>query len=189
MGAVIIDNYEVDDKLAMRCHEGLQQGVKTIAATIDGDQNGVAGWMYNWNKHSEPFLVQGFGEIHLVKDNKDFDGYGRKFFYAQWVLGDSVDVFKPCEVAKKKFGVVSMYNLLKDCTNDKEAVQAVYNQYKSWYCPNGCEPVMYIDWQGGSQSKTLIELMDMYAACAHMLRWEGDVFNTEALLDKLGITY
>ena len=189
MGAVIIDNYEVDDKLAMRCHEGLQQGVKTIAATIDGDQNGVAGWMYNWNKHSEPFLVQGFGEIHLVKDNKDFDGYGRKFFYAQWVLGDSVDVFKPCEVAKKKFGVVSMYNLLKDCTNDKEAVQAVYNQYKSWYCPNGCEPVMYIDWQGNSQSKTLIELMDMYAACAHMLRWEGDVFNTEALLDKLGITY
>lgn len=184
MGAIIVDNWEVDDKLAMRCHEGLQQGIKTIAATIDGDQNGVAGWMYNWNKHSEPFLVQGFGEIHLVKDNKDFDGYGRKFFYAQWVLGDSVDVFKPCEVAKKKFGVVAMYNLLKDCKNDKEAVQAVYNQYKAWY---GLE-VNYTDWQGIEHIKVpLTAFMNMYAQCCHMLRFEGDIFDTEKLLNKLKI--
>ncbi len=184
--AEVVNGREVDDKLAQRCAEGLAQGIKTIACTIDGDQNGVAGWMYNWTKQSEPFLVKGFGEIRLVKDNKDFDGYGRVFYYAQWVLGDAIDAFKPCEIAGKKFGVVSMYNLLKDCKTDKEAVEAVYKQYKTWY-PK--EPIVYTDWQGIEQSKSLIEIMDLYASCAHMLRSEDDVFSTEKLLNNLGIDW
>lgn len=184
--AVVVDNYEPDDALAMRCYDGVKNKQKIIQCTIDGDANGVAGWLYNWTKMKEPFLIKGLGEIHLVKDNKDFDGHGRKFFYAQWILGDGVDAFKPCEVAKKKFGVVAMYNLLKDCKTDKECVEAVYNQYKAWY-PS--EPIVYKDWQGNEQSKTLIEFMDMYAACAHMRRWEGDVFDTKKLLDNLRIPH
>lgn len=183
--AGVIDGEEVDDMLARRCYEGLKQKVKTIAVTIDGDQNGVAGWMYNWTKHREPKLVQGLGYIELCKDNKDFDGYGRKFFFAQWVLGDSCDVFKPCELAKKKFGVVAMYNLLKDCNTDKACVEAVYNQYKTWYP----EPLTYIAWDGTEHTKDAIDLMDMYAACCHMKRFEGDVFDTRKLLTTLGINH
>lgn len=186
-GAIIVDNYESDDKLAMRCYEGLRQGIKTIACTLDGDQNGVEGYMYNWNKHSEPFLVKGLGTIDLNDKRNDFDGYGRKFFYAQWVFGDwGTDKFKPCEIAKKKFGVVAMYNLLKDCKSDKECVEAVYKQYLSWY-PD--EHIEYVDWTGQQQKKTVIELMDMYAACAHMKRFEDDVFSTEKLFKNLGINY
>jgi hypothetical protein len=131
----------------------------------------------------EPKLVTGLGEIELVKDNKDFDGYGRKFYYAQWVLGDATDCFKPCELAKKKFGVVAMYNLLKDCNTDKECVEAVYNQYKTWYP----EPTTYTAWDDTEHTKNVIEIMDMYAACAHMKRFEDDVFDTKKLLDKLEI--
>jgi hypothetical protein len=185
-GAIVVDEMEVDDMLAHRCYEGLQQGTKTVAATLDGDQQGVAGWYYNWTKMKEPFLVKGLGEMYLIKENKDFDGYGRAFFFAQWVLGDSVDCFKPCEIAGKKFGVVSMYNLLKDCKTDQEYVQAIYNQYKKWYP----EPVTkYIDWQGIERSKTVVEIMDMYAHCCHMKRFEDDVFDTQKLLDKLKISY
>lgn len=182
-GGVIIHHKEVDDHLAQRCHEGLRDKVKTVAVTIDGDQNGVTGWIYNWTKQNEPKLIKGFGKIELVKDNKDFDGYGRKFFYAQWILGDATDCFKPCEIAKKKFGVVAMYNLLKDCNDDKSAVQAVYDQYKKWYG----DSVTYTAWDGTQHTKTVIELMDMYAACAHMKRFEDDVFDTAKLLKTLEI--
>lgn len=185
-GAKVIHGQEVDDWLARRCYEGLKQKVKTIAVTIDGDQNGVAGWMYNWTKMNEPKLVNGFGHIELVKDNKDFDGYGRKFFYAQWLYGDwQTDCFKPAELSKKKFGVVAMYNILKDCNDDKSAVQAVYDTYKKWYP----QPVTYTAWDGTEHTKNVIEIMDMYAACAHMKRFDGDVFDTKKLLDKLGIAY
>ena len=111
-------------------------------------------------------------------------GYGRLWLFSQWVKGDVVDCFKPCEVAGKKFGDVGCYNLLAHCKTDKEAVQAVYNQYKAWY---GVEPIKYTAWDGSEQEKTLIEFMDMYAACCHMLRFEGDVFDTKKLLDKLEI--
>lgn len=183
--AVVVDGEEVDDMLSRRCYEGLKQRVKTVAVTIDGDQNGVAGWMYNWTKMREPKLVAGLGHIELTKENKDFDGYGRKFYFAQWCLGDSTDVFKPCEIAGKKFGVVAMYNLLKDCTTDKECVEAVYQQYKKWY-PG---VVNYKCWQGEERVTDAIGLMDLYAACAHMRRFEGDVFDTEKLLKTLGIEY
>ena len=183
--AVVINGSEVDDMLAQRCYEGLKSGDKTVAVTIDGDQNGVAGWMYNWNKMREPKLVKGLGYIELIKDNKDFDGYGRKFFYAQWVLGDSTDCFKPCEIAGKKFGVVAMYKLLGDCKTDRECVEAVYKQYLTWYP----KPVTYKAWDGVEHTKDVIELMDMYAACAHMKRFEGDVFDTKKLLDTLKIEY
>jgi len=183
--AVVVHGREVDDMLAQRCYEGVKAKVKAVAVTIDGDQNGVAGWMYNWTKQNKPKLISGLGEIELVKDNKDFDGYGRKFFYAQWVLGDATDCFKPCEIAKKKFGVVAMHKLLADCKTDKECVEAVYKQYKAWY-PG---VVVYNDWQGIERKTDAIGLMDMYAACAHMKRFEDDVFDTVKLLKTLGIEY
>jgi hypothetical protein len=179
-------NEEADDILARRCFEGVKYKVKTIACTIDGDQNGVEGYMYNWTKMQEPYRVKGLGYIELVKDGKDFDGYGRKFFYAQFLLGDSTDGFKPCQIAGKKFGVAGLYKVLGECKTDKQCMEAVYKQYKTWY-PN--EFTEYIDWTGKQQKVTLFELMDMYAACCHMKRFEGDVFNTKALLDKLGIKY
>lgn len=185
-GAVVINGREVDDMLAQRCYEGLQQGIKTVAVTNDGDQNGCTGWYYNWTKMREPFLVQGLGKAELTENRKDFDGYGRKFFYAQWVFGDwNVDRFKPAELSGKNFGVVAAMKLLENCTTDKECVESVYKQYKTWY-PS---PVTYTAWDGVEHTKDVIEIMDMYAACAHMRRFETDVFDTKKLLTKLKIDF
>lgn len=175
---------EADDCLSKRAYEGFKEGTKNIVISADKDSYGVESWLYNWTKMSEPMLIKGLGEVEL-DEKRVLRGFGRKWFYAQWVLGDKVDEFKPCELANKKFGDVSCFKLLADCKSDKECVEAVYNQYKTWYPV----PITYLSWDGVEHTKTDIKLMDMYAACAHMRRWDGDVFSTEKLLTNLGINY
>lgn len=175
-------NMEADDTLTIRSYELEKKGHIGIVCSLDKDADGTEVWLYNWNKMTEPIKISGLGYIEL-DDKKVLRGQGRKWFYAQWVKGDTADCFKPCELSGKKFGDVGCYNLLKDCTTDKECVEAVYNQYKLWY-PT---PVTYIAWDGVEHTKTVIELMDMYAACAHMKRFEDDVFDTKKLLTKLNI--
>lgn len=179
----IVEGEEADDKIAARQWEGLRSDSEiTIACTQDKDANGSEGWLYNWAKMDKPVKISGLGEIHL-DDKKELRGIGRKWFYAQWVKGDAVDGFKPCQLSGKKFGDVGCYNLLKDCTTDKECVQAVYNQYLKWYPKS----ITYKAWDDTEHTKDAIQLMDLYAACAHMRRFNGDEFNTWKLLEKLGI--
>jgi hypothetical protein len=181
----IADNKEADDDLTIRSYELRKQGNVGIVASIDKDAYGTDIWLYNWTKMDKPIRIQGLGFLEL-DEKKVLRGQGRLWYYAQWVKGDPVDCFKPCEISGKKFGDVGCYNLLADCKTDKEAVEAVYKQYKTWY-PK--EPIVYSDWQGIEQSKSLIELMDVYAACSHMKRSEDDVFSTEKLLNNLGINW
>ena len=173
---------EADDTLTQRAYELYKQGYRGIVATIDKDAYGTEVWLYNWTKMTEPIRIKGLGFIEL-DDKKVLRGQGRKWFYCQWAKGDIVDNFKPCEIAGKKFGDISCYNLLKDCNTDKECVEAVYKQYKSWYP----DSVTYTAWNGIEYTKDVVEIMDMYAACAHMKRWDDDVFNTKNLLEKFNI--
>jgi hypothetical protein len=182
-GAVVVEGEEADDKIASRQWEGLRSKTEvTIAATQDKDANGSEGWLYNWAKMDKPVLIRGLGELEL-DEKKVLRGTGRLWFYAQWLKGDAVDGFKPCELSGKKFGDTGCYNLLKDCKTDKEAIQVVYNQYLKWYP----KPVTYKAWDGTEHTKDAIQLMDLYAACTHMRRYPGDVFNTWKLLETLGI--
>lgn len=175
---------EADDVLAQRAYECLKSGDVGIVCTIDKDAYGVESWLYNWTKMDKPVRVTGLGSIEL-DDKKVLRGIGRKWFYAQWVKGDSVDCFKPSELSGKKFGDVACLKLLGGCKTDKECVEAVYKQYKTWY-PG---VVKYTCWEGKQHTTDAIGLMDLYAACAHMKRFQLDVFNTKKLLDKLGIVY
>jgi hypothetical protein len=183
-GAIACHGREADDLLAQRAYEGLQQGVVNIAVSIDKDNAGCAGWLYNWLKMDKPQLINGLGKIDL-NEKKELHGYGRLWMYAQWVKGDATDCFKPSEIAGSKFGDVACFKLLAHCTTDKECMQALYGQYKQWYP----KQVVYTDWTGKEQSKDVFEIMDMYAACVHMRRWENDVIDVKQLLNKLGIDY
>lgn len=182
--AVYSIDQEPDDDLAQRAYEGFKQGTINIVCTIDKDAYGVESYLYNWTKMNAPVRVKGLGEIYL-DDKKELRGQGRKWFYAQWVKGDSVDCFKPSEISGKKWGDVACFKLLGECKTDKECVEAVYKQYKTWY-PSVVE---YTDWTGKKQVTDAIGLMDMYAACCHMRRFPGDVFDTKKLLTNLKIEH
>jgi hypothetical protein len=116
---------------------------------------------------------------------KIIKGKGRAFLYYQIVFGDPVDAYKPCELAKAKFGEIGAYELLKGATNDKEALEAIVRQYKVWYP----EPVTYRCWKGELHTKNWLEIMQMYADCAFMRRYEGDRLDMGKLLTKLGVEH
>ena len=72
---------------------------------------------------------------------------------------------------------------MKDAKTDKEALEAVVRQYKIWYP----QPVTYRDWNNVLQVKSWLEILQMYADCAFMRRWEGDFLDVKKLLTKLGV--
>jgi hypothetical protein len=198
---------EADDVLVGYSYQGYLQMVEAIEAkakkiprvvqcSLDKDAKHGPGWLFDWTLMQEPELITGYGGLTLtLKETtrktaagkpvveKVIKGTGRAFLWFQLVFGDPVDAYKPCELAKAKFGEVGAYELLKDATNDKEALTAVVGQYKKWYP----EPVTYRDWNNVLQTKTWLEIMQMYADCAFMRRWEGDRLLVDKLLEKLGV--
>jgi hypothetical protein len=173
---------EADEVLVAYAYQGYRDKKVVIQASIDKDAVHGPGWLYNWDTMSEPELIEGFGELY-VNESDTVKGKGRMFLWYQLLFGDPVDCYKPCEIAKVKFGEKSAYKILKDCKTDKEAVLAVVNQYKKWYK----EPVYYTAWDGSRHKKDWLEIMQMYADCAFMPRWEGDRLDIDKLLTKLEI--
>lgn len=182
--AEVSDGVEADDVLVAYMTAGSTQ------ASIDKDANHGPGWLYNWDNMTEPEYISGLGALDLIvtekangtKDKK-VKGKGRMWLYYQMVFGDPVDCYKPCELAKVKFGEIGAYELLHRCKTDKEALEAVAKQYQAWYP----EPVTYRDWNGALHTKSWLDIWQMYADCAFMRRWDGDRFGVKAVLTKQGI--
>lgn len=175
---------EADEVLVGYAYQGYKNGEKVIQASIDKDAYHGPGWLYNWDTMEEPELIEGFGELY-INDSDTVKGKGRLFLYFQLAFGDPVDAYKPCELAKVKFGEKGAYKLLHKCKNDKEAVEALVKQYKKWYP----EPVTYRAWDDSLHTKNWIEIMQMYADCAFMPRWDGDRLDVVKLMEKLGVQY
>lgn len=193
LGGIVVNGQEVDDKQAMRSYEGHLTKKKIITVTKDKDALGQSGWLYNPAKMTKPVYIHGFGELHKEgTKGKDVKGTGRLWLYYQVLYGDSVDNYHGCDlwkIAQDKagkcvtFGEVAAYNILKDCKNDKEALTALYNQFKTWYP----DRVVYMDHTGLMQDKDAVEIIQMYFDCAHMRRWENDRIDVAELLTKLGV--
>lgn len=173
---------EADDLIAGYKYQGYREKKYVVSVTIDKDDNATPGWQFNWLYMDEPEFVDGLGELY-ISDKNDVKGKGRLFLYHQMLFGDPSDGYKPSEIAKVKFGEKSSYKLLKDCTTDKEAVQAIVNQYRKWYS----EPVYYTAWDGSRHKKDWMEIWQMYADCAFMRRWEGDRLDVKNLCERLGV--
>lgn len=191
LGAIVINGMEVDDKGSMRAYEGFKaKGERIIQVTEDKDALQCSGWLWNPAKMAKPIYISGFGELH--PEGKGVKGTGRLWLYYQALYGDAVDCYHGVSLAKiaadkagkaLTFGEQAAYKLLKDCTNDKEALQVVYDQYKTWYP----EPVTYMAHDGLMYTKSAVEIMQMYFDCAFMRRWEDDRIDVPALLDKVGV--
>lgn len=175
---------EADEVLVAYAYQGYKNKEVVVQCSIDKDALHGPGWLFNWDDMSEPQLIEGLGELY-INDKGTVKGRGRMFLYYQQIFGDPVDCYKPCEIAKVKFGEKSAYKILKDCASDSEAVQAIANTYKKWYA----EPTWYEAWDGKRYQKSWIDIWQMYADCAFMPRWEGDRFDVRKVMDKTGVVY
>lgn len=173
---------EADDLIAAYKYQGYKAKQYVVSSTIDKDDNGTPGWQFNWLHMEEPEFVDGLGKLYITEKD-DVKGYGRLFVYFQMLFGDPADCYKPSEIAKKKFGEKGAYKLLSKCETDKQAVQAVVDQYRKWYP----EPVYYTAWDGSRHKKDWMEIWQMYADCVHMRRWDGDRLDVKKLCERLEI--
>lgn len=188
--AIVVNDQEVDDMSSIRAYDGHLSKTRIIQVTEDKDALQCTGWLFNPQKMTKPVYIKGFGELH--REGKSFKGTGRMWLYYQVLYGDSVDNYHGCDLWKIQqdkagksatFGETAAYNVLKDATTDKEAVTALYNQYKAWYP----EPVVYMDHMGQMQQKDAVAIMQVYFDCAFMRRWKDDRIIAAELLDKLGV--
>lgn len=202
-GAEVSSGEEADDVLVAYAVQGYNEYLKDITkrvvqCSLDKDAKHGPGWLFDWTTMDEPILIEGFGELELIltptgkklangepQTTKSVKGKGRIWLYYQMVFGDPVDCYKPCELAKAKFGEVGAYDLLKNCKTDKEALEALVAKYKLWYP----KPVTYRAWDEKMYTKDWLEIWQMYADCAFMRRWEGDRFDVKVVLDKMKIEY
>jgi 5'-3' exonuclease len=97
---------EADDLLA------LDQRDDTVICTRDKDLRMIPGWHYGWEcgQQREEFLHQVTHDGELWLDGNKLRGNGMSFFYAQLLMGDTVDNIPGCP----GIGPKKAYNALKD---------------------------------------------------------------------------
>lgn len=105
----------------------------TIICSRDKDLRMCPGWQYGWECGKQPSfgpeLVDNRGTIKLSADNKTIKGVGLKFFFAQMLIGDTVDNIPGCP----KVGPVKAFKLLEGCNTKREHELAVIGAYKDYY--------------------------------------------------------
>lgn len=130
----VASGMEADDLL------GITQtaGEDTIICSRDKDLRMIPGWQYSWEcgKQPEfgPELVDDFGYIKVGEDKK-VRGVGLKFFFAQMLIGDSVDNIPGLEGCGDK----GAYKLLDGCTTESECVLVLREAYKKKYAEKASE--------------------------------------------------
>lgn len=189
--AVVVDGDEADQMIAQRMWDGYKSKTKIIAVSRDKDARGNLGHLYNPEK-DELIFIDGFGKLE-IDDKGKVRGFGRIWLYYQWLMGDwGTDRFCPRQIVKAvtgkspTFGEKSCYNYLSSATDDKEAVQLVYDKYIEWF---GREPFSYIDWEGKTFTGNYLDAMQMILDCARMKRFDGDDVKVTDILTKMGVNY
>lgn len=192
-GAELVTGREADDVITSRMYDGFKSGTKVIGITQDKDATQSSGWLYNAKTPKiEPRYIKGLGEVHMDNSN-NVKGTGRKFLYAQMLVGDSVDTYNPRDLVesitgkKPRYGDKTCFNVLDKLNTDKECMQAVVDQYIKWF---GKDKFSYTSYQGDLiEGFDWMKALQMYTDCAYMQRYEGDQLKIERLLDKLGVDY
>ena len=123
-GAIVVDGMEADDAITIYA----TQNKDCVIASIDKDLKQVGGWHYRWSvgerKANMEYISQ-LGYLRLNEERKLEFG-GDKGLYAQMIIGDKVDNI----IGLKGKGDVSAYEALKDCENEEELKEKVFELYK-----------------------------------------------------------
>lgn len=162
-GAKEIFGYEADDALAM------YQTDDTIATHIDKDINMVVGRHLNWVTMEFYESPTGFGTVEY-NDKGKIIGRGVKFFYHQLLTGDATDNI----LGIKGIGDKTAYNLLKDTTDELEAVGVVLEVYKNKYSIKRTHIITKNGLEFFNTEDTAITILLEMADLLWMCRTEGD---------------
>lgn len=181
----VSDNAEADDYLIFRGYEYLNKGYNVIVATNDKDAHAYSGLnIYDFTQPSpELKLIPDFGSIWERPSDKEIKGEGFLWFCFQWLNGDPVDNYKPCQLAGVKFGKKSAYNLLVDAKTKQEALRIVIDQYKKWY-PKEFE---YTAWDGRVIKSDYKHMLQLFLKCAKMKTSRNDGLDLDKFLKKQGV--
>lgn len=126
---VLAVGHEADDEIAI-AHRN-QYG-KSIICTRDKDLRMVPGLHYGWECGKQPEFgpveYDALGKIELIrgKSGNKIKGGGFKFFGSQLLTGDVVDNIG----GLRGVGPVKAYELLADCTSEREVFDSVKRHYE-----------------------------------------------------------
>lgn len=192
----IVTGIEADDRLSHYMYMSHQHYKECgyhnyVAVSIDKDNMQTYGEIFNpakdylgeWS-YPETFIIDGHGELYRDPKGK-VRGQGDMWLYFQMMNGDDTDGYNPTKPFGIRCGEVTVYDHLKDCTNEKEALEKLVEAYSDWF-PKGVE---YTSWCGKEMKITPVEYLQLITDCAFMQRFPDDRYVVAEKLDKHGIIY
>lgn len=140
---IIVEGMEADDamcieqmanlKLDQDAESGAYNFPYTVICTRDKDLRQCSGFYYSWELGKQPAygpkFHKGYGELCLSEDNKKLSGYGDAFFYAQCLMGDSVDNIPGLPKCGPKYA----YDALSQIDTKENAYLTVLSLYRHYY--------------------------------------------------------
>jgi 5'-3' exonuclease len=149
LGAVVVDGMEADDILAynqVTCMQ-LNDPLPTVICSRDKDLRMVPGYHYSWECGLQPerdmYWVEELGELIPVWQEREdkpplfkkLEGTGLRWFYAQVLMGDSVDNIP----GLPKCGPKGAYEALSGCESEEELYKVVLGMYEEKYAENALQ--------------------------------------------------
>lgn len=182
--AEVVSGIEADDKLVMLAYANKDM----VIVGEDKDYRGQPVKFYDVNNPDEG-VINGdcFGELRVkeMKSGKKITGFGRIFMYWQIITGDSSDNYKANCMSDVQWADMSGYEALKDCKDDKEALEVVVNTFKLLYP----EPKEVETWRGNKITIDWYYVANEMFQMARMLRWEGDFISFDQWCAEYGVSW
>ncbi len=131
-GAIIKEGLEADDLLSIEQCSRLHLK-DTVICSRDKDLRMVPGYHYQWECGRQPSFgpawVTELGTLRLATNRKKVIGTGLKFFYAQCLMGDTVDNI----AGAGGYGPVKTWGALEGLETQEELEQKVLSIYTDKY--------------------------------------------------------
>lgn len=176
--AEVVTEIECDDRCVI---ETYRKQNKFILG-LDKDFYGTTRF-FNFNKPDEGIVdCSGFGKLWLDEKRK-VRGVGRVFKLFQCCSSDSSDNYAANCASDCRWGQMSAFNALKNCTDDKELFKASVDVFKTLYPTKKTIK----GWRGDDIEVTWLYVMQECFDMCHLHRKVNDWVDLEDVLTRMGI--
>ena len=175
---------ETDDLTAVLAYEAEQKGNRAVLLSLDKDARQFPGLhLGDYNSSTDDLVyIKQMHEV-VLNPKKEFKSYGLPWLAYQCLKGDSIDCYRPTELAGVKYGDVSAYNDLKDCKTEQEILLKVIEKYQQWYK----DKFTYTDWSGKEHEADWKSMLRLYFSCAKMKTSHDDKLLADEFFNQYGV--